>query len=44
MLNGESGKIVGVVLTQELEVLAILKGAMKSFHPLKRGCERFAKF
>ena len=30
-----------VVLTQELEILAILKDAAKSFHPLKRVRKRF---
>ena len=30
-----------VVLTWELEVLAILMGGIKSFHPLKGDCEKF---
>ena len=32
-----------VVLTRELEVLAIVKGCTKHFHPLKggEGCNRF---
>ena len=39
MLKGGGGGIkrFGVVLTRELEVLAILKGGVKRFHSLKGG-------
>ena len=31
----------GVVLTQELEVLAIVEGLVINFHPIKRGARKF---
>ena len=39
MLKGGGGGTTSfeIVLTQELEVLAILLGGAKSFHPLKGG-------
>ena len=39
--RGEGTNSFEVVLTWELEVLAILKGGTKSFHPLKWGWEKF---
>ena len=42
MLTGGGGATsFEVALTQEPEVLAILKGGSTSFHPLKVGHERF---
>ena len=37
MAGGGGTKSIGVVLTWGLHVVAILKGATKSFHPLKGG-------
>ena len=35
--GGKGTKCIEVVLTQELDVLAILKGGTTSFRPIKRG-------
>ena len=41
MLKGGGGtKSFEVFLTQELEVLAIVRGGTKSFHPLKGGTQK----
>ena len=39
--GGKRSFEVGLVLTRELEVLAILMGGAKSFDPLKGGHEKF---
>ena len=41
MKGGGGTKRFGIVLTQALEVLAMQKGATKSFHPLKGGRKKF---
>ena len=39
--GGWAQQVLGVVLTRELEVLAILRGSANSVHPLEGGCKKF---